>query len=622
VHDQALFFSTGTMSYLVLARKWRPLTFDQMVGQEFISRTLRNAIESGRVAHAFLFTGPRGVGKTSAARILAKSLNCEQGPTPDPCNRCVYCLEIMESRSLDVYEIDGASNTSVDDVRELRENVRYLPRPGKKRIYIIDEVHMLSKSAFNALLKTLEEPPDHVVFIFATTEPQKVPETIQSRCQRYDFRRIPASRIGERLREIAAVEGIEAGEASLAWIAKAADGSMRDALSLLDQMISYCGRRIPDEAVQEMLGLAGREVFFRISDAVLSQNPAGCIEALEEIYRAGCDLGPFYQDLVEHFRNLLVASLLEDPAPLLQMGDGEASDLKKQASKSTPEDLRRLLSLLIRAEKDVLKSSMPRVGLEATLVKMAHLSNLEPLPALLERVLKLEERPAPLVKSGPPLPPPAGTAGPGSRQRPASSGSKGSEAPGKTSSSAPVRPPKARPPAAEPSGTPAPKAKTEPPLAGPAATQTKGKDEAIRAILEAVSRERAGLAAQLEAVEQWDVTPARVTALCPRGSFLFEKLRHPEVRAWLEAVVKRCVGPSVAFDVRTLHPSQPEPVLAEDGQPGLPGIPRTPGGQSSSGPGSFPTEEEALNSPGVRNVQELFRGKVREIRSLSAAKEE
>lgn len=611
------------MSYLVLARKWRPLTFDQMVGQEFISRTLRNAVESGRVAHAFLFTGPRGVGKTSAARILAKSLNCEQGPTPDPCNRCVFCLEIMESRSLDVYEIDGASNTSVDDVRELRENVRYLPRPGKKRVYIIDEVHMLSKSAFNALLKTLEEPPDHVVFIFATTEPQKVPETIQSRCQRYDFRRIPANRIGERLREIAAVEGIEAGETSLAWIAKAADGSMRDALSLLDQMISYCGRKIPDEAVQELLGLAGREVFFRISDAVLNQNPAGCIEALEEIYRAGCDLGPFYQDLVEHFRNLLVASLLEDPARFLQMGDVEAADLKKQASKSTPEDLRRLLSLLIRAEKDVLKSSMPRVGLEATLVKMAHLSNLEPLPALLERVLKLEERSATPARGGPTLPTQAATAGPGSRQRPATrGGSRGPEAPGKSSSSAPVRPSKARPPAIEPSISPAPKAKTEPPLAKPTATQPKGKDEAIRAILEAVSRGRAGLAAQLEAVEQWDVTPSRVTALCPRGSFLFEKLRQPEIRGWLDKVVKQCLGPSVTFDVRTLDPSPPEPILAEDGQPGLPGIPRPPEGRDASGPGRFPTEEEALSSPGVRNVQELFRGKVREIRFLSSAKEE
>ena len=189
------------MSYLVLARKWRPRTFDKMVGQEFISRTLKNAVRTDHVAHAFLFSGSRGVGKTSAARILAKCLNCDKGPTPEPCNDCSSCREIDEGRSLDVYEIDGASNTSVDDIRELRENIKYLPRPGKRRVYIIDEVHMLSKSAFNALLKTLEEPPEHVVFIFATTEPHKVPATIQSRCQRFDFRRIPRAKILERLQE-------------------------------------------------------------------------------------------------------------------------------------------------------------------------------------------------------------------------------------------------------------------------------------------------------------------------------------------------------------------------------------------------------------------------------------
>lgn len=612
------------MSYLVLARKWRPLTFDQMVGQEFIARTLRNAIESGRVAHAFLFTGPRGVGKTSAARILAKSLNCEQGPTPEPCNRCGYCLEIMESRSLDVYEIDGASNTSVDDVRELRENVRYLPRPGKKRIYIIDEVHMLSKSAFNALLKTLEEPPEHVVFIFATTEPQKVPETIQSRCQRFDFRRIPVSRIGERLREISAAEGIEAGEAALAWIAKAADGSMRDALSLLDQMISYCGRKIPDEAVRELLGMVDREVFFRISDAVLGQNPAGCIEALDEIYRAGCDLVPFYQDLVEHFRNLLVASLLEDPGPFLQMGHGEAEDFKKQASKSSPEDLRRLLSLLIRAEKDVLRSSLPRIGLEATLVKMAHLANLEPLPELLDRVLKLEERSGVPPPRGGPAFTTAKGAGSGSRQKPAASGTKAPQTPGKASSalSEPGLPPEVRPSPAEPAGNTASKAGNSTQFVASTSTPPPlGKDQAIRAILEAVSQKRAGLAAQMEAVEHWEVTPSRVTALCPNGSFLYEKLRQPDVRQWLDGVVKQCVGPSVSFEVRTLNQALPEPARLVSGQSDLPGIARVPGSQGSSEPVKFPTQEEALNSPGVRNVQELFRGKIREIKLLTPDKE-
>jgi len=247
------------MSYLVLARKWRPRTFDKMVGQEFISRTLKNAVQTDHVAHAFLFSGSRGVGKTSAARILAKCLNCDKGPTPEPCNDCSSCREIDDGRSLDVYEIDGASNTSVDDIRELRENIKYLPRPGKRRVYIIDEVHMLSKSAFNALLKTLEEPPEHVVFIFATTEPHKVPETIQSRCQRFDFRRIPRAKILERLQVMAQEEGYEIDERALSAVAKAADGSMRDAQSLLDQIISYCGPSVPGEAVAEILGIAGVE---------------------------------------------------------------------------------------------------------------------------------------------------------------------------------------------------------------------------------------------------------------------------------------------------------------------------------------------------------------------------
>ena len=379
------------MSYLVLARKWRPRTFDKMVGQEFISRTLKNAVRTDHVAHAFLFSGSRGVGKTSAARILAKCLNCDKGPTPEPCNDCSSCKEIDDGRSLDVYEIDGASNTSVDDVRELRENIQYLPRPGKRRVYIIDEVHMLSKSAFNALLKTLEEPPEHVVFIFATTEPHKVPETIQSRCQRFDFRRIPRAKILERLQAMAKEEGYEIDERALSAVAKAADGSMRDAQSLLDQIISYCGPSVPDEAVAEILGIAGREYFYRISEAILGQDPGECIEALDEVYRSGYDINQFYQDLVEHFRSLLMARILPEPSSVLDMADGEIQELKKLAEQAGPEDLRRLVSILLKAEEDILRSSLPRMGLEITLIKMAHLGRLEPLEKILEKITSFEE---------------------------------------------------------------------------------------------------------------------------------------------------------------------------------------------------------------------------------------
>src|SRR5512140_1005150 len=237
------------LSYLVLARKWRPQTFRDLIGQEHVSQTLKNAIDSGRVAHAFLFTGGRGVGKTSAARILAKALNCEQGPAPEPCNACSACEEITAGNSVDVFEIDGASNTSVDDIRDLRETVKYLPSRCRYKIFIIDEVHMLSTSTFNALLKTLEEPPPHVKFIFATTEPHKVPITILSRCQRFDFKRIALPRIVARLRYIVDQEKVSVSDEALAVVARKGDGSMRDALSTLDQVLAFCGESVADADV-------------------------------------------------------------------------------------------------------------------------------------------------------------------------------------------------------------------------------------------------------------------------------------------------------------------------------------------------------------------------------------
>ena len=242
------------MSYQVLARKWRPQVFEDVVGQGHITRTLQNAITSGRLAHAFLFSGPRGVGKTTTARILAKALNCDQGPTPTPCGKCDSCIETAAGTAVDVVEIDGASNRGIEHIRELREAVKYAPVGGKYKVYVIDEVHMLTNEAFNALLKTLEEPPPHVIFIFATTEPQKIPATIHSRCQRYGFKRVAVHEIIERLRTIAAAERITISDLGLARIARAAEGSMRDSLSLLDQAVSYSGLEIKDEELQATLG--------------------------------------------------------------------------------------------------------------------------------------------------------------------------------------------------------------------------------------------------------------------------------------------------------------------------------------------------------------------------------
>jgi len=278
------------MEYLVLARKWRPQVFEDVLGQEHVGKTLKNAIRLGRVAHAYLFSGPRGVGKTSVARILAKALNCEKGPVEIPCNSCVNCREITEGSSMDVNEIDGASNRGIDEIRELRENVKFAPASSRYKIYIIDEVHMLTKEAFNALLKTLEEPPPHVIFVFATTETHKVPATILSRCQRFDFRRLSLRNITDNLRRIASMEGIRISDAGLTLIAEASEGSVRDAQSLFDQAISFAGTEIGDGEVEELLGTADRRFLFSLSEAVLARDAAACLRIIEEAYFAGLDM--------------------------------------------------------------------------------------------------------------------------------------------------------------------------------------------------------------------------------------------------------------------------------------------------------------------------------------------
>ncbi|HQB14150.1 MAG TPA: DNA polymerase III subunit gamma/tau, partial [Syntrophales bacterium] len=273
--------------YQVMARKWRPQGFEEVAGQDHVVRTLQNAVKLDRIAHAFIFSGPRGVGKTSIARILAKALNCERGPTPTPCQVCIHCREITDGIALDVHEIDGASNRGIDEVRELRENIKFLPASARFKVYIIDEVHMLTREAFNALLKTLEEPPPHIVFIFATTETHKIPATILSRCQCFDFRRISRKEIAVNLRKIATGEGIEISDRGVAWIAAAGDGSMRDAQSVFDQVVSYAGETVADEHIEELLGLTDRRFVVAVAAAVLARDGAQCLKLIDEAYYAG-----------------------------------------------------------------------------------------------------------------------------------------------------------------------------------------------------------------------------------------------------------------------------------------------------------------------------------------------
>lgn len=374
----------------MIARKWRPQTFEEVVGQPHVTRTLQNAIRLGRIAHSYLFTGARGVGKTSIARILAKALNCEKGPAPTPCNECSNCRETTQGNSVDVIEIDGASNRGIDSIRELRETVRYRPAKGRYKVYIIDEVHMLTSEAFNALLKTLEEPPPHVIFVFATTEPHKIPATILSRCQRFDFRRLALPQLIEHLKRIIAREGAEFSAGVVYAIAREADGSMRDAQSLLEQLLAFSGDGLPDEEILDILGVIDRQSVLRAGEAVLSGNPAGCLDLVEDLYRRGIDSRRFCQHLCDHFRNLLFIALTDARDGRLDLPEEEKEFLRAQVSRTTADSLHVYFQMLLRGEEEVRRSSMPKIALEMLLLRMAQLPKLESLDAVLDRIASIE----------------------------------------------------------------------------------------------------------------------------------------------------------------------------------------------------------------------------------------
>lgn len=364
------------MDYQVSARKYRPSTFDDVIGQPHVVQTLMNAVSTKRIAHAYLFSGTRGVGKTTVARILAKALNCEQGPTSHPCNTCENCREIVQGNSVDVIEIDGASNTSVDDVREIRENVKFTPLRGQFRVYIIDEVHMLSNSAFNALLKTLEEPPTHVVFIFATTEIHKIPATILSRCQHYNFRRIARTEIIERLRHVAAQDRLTLEEQSFVALARTSEGSMRDALSLLDQAVAYGGKTISHADLELLLGAVPQELVQELIRAIMAQDSPAALASLANLLDRGHDLRTFCAEVVEHIRNLLVAAVVPVTAELrglIETSEDDLNQLSMNAKELTPEQLQELLAIFLQAEDSLRFSSHPRFVMETAAVRATRL---------------------------------------------------------------------------------------------------------------------------------------------------------------------------------------------------------------------------------------------------------
>jgi DNA polymerase-3 subunit gamma/tau len=392
------------MSYLVLARKYRPQTFADLVGQEHVTRTLTNAIKLGRIAHGYLFTGTRGVGKTTVARIFAKSLNCEsaKGPTPEPCGTCRACKEIAASNSPDVFEIDAASNTSVDDVRELRENVKYLPSRGRYKVYIIDEVHMLSRSAFNALLKTLEEPPPHVVFVFATTEPHRIPDTVLSRTQQYEFKMIGLGEIAAYLKRLMASEQIAVADDVLLLVARKAAGSVRDGLSYMDQVLSY-GPDRPLTEIAEVLGVVDRQALLDISTAVLKADPTAALDVLERLNASNWDVKDLLADLLEHFRNLVVVKLARQPERLIDAGSAELAALAEQVKRVESETLEHLFNLLADAEEMILRSGQPRLALEMTVVRMAQGAKVTSLDRLVDQLIEWKSG-APTGGAVPPRP--------------------------------------------------------------------------------------------------------------------------------------------------------------------------------------------------------------------------
>ncbi len=563
------------MSYLVLARKWRPQSFADLVGQEHVSRTLGNAIRTDRVHHAFLFTGARGVGKTSAARIFAKALNCQQGPTETPCNSCPACQEITAGNSVDVLEIDGASNTGVDDVRELRESIRYLPSRARYKIFIIDEVHMLSINAFNALLKTLEEPPAHAKFIFATTEPHKIPVTILSRCQRFDFRKISLPQVLGRLREIVDREGIAISDRALALVARQGEGSMRDSLSALDQVLAFCGSEVRDEEIQTLFGQVDRRLLLDAVEGILQHDGRRALEVVRRVDHLGHSFRQFCRELVEGFRTLTLLKVVDDPSGLVDATAEELSEWAGLAADVGLEDLQRILTLLLKTEGELPGSSFPRLTLELALVRLAQMPPARDLASLIRKLEDLEGR--------------LGEAG----------GFSAAAMPAARESLPAAPPPR---PQAGPRSTPAP---IEPSAPAPAPAGEKG----WAGLVDKIRKVKPLLASVLEHGSLLPPDLPRLEIAFAAGSFYLEQLRDAEKLAQLEQLATDYFGEKVKLRISVLDEKQaaPPPLIEER--------------RAQEQNWQEQVRQDAIAHPKVKAVLEIFGGQVRQVKPLDPAQE-
>ncbi len=573
------------MSYQVFARKYRPQTFDDLVGQEHVTRTLKNAVEQNRLAHAYLFVGPRGIGKTSTARILAKALNCIHGPTVTPCGVCDTCKEITGGNSLDVLEIDGASNNGVEQVRELRDNVRYAPVKGKFKIYIIDEVHMLTSQAFNALLKTLEEPPEHVKFIFATTEPQKVLPTILSRCQRFDLHRIPANLIAQHLQYIAGEEKVTLEPAAAHAIARGADGGLRDAESMLDQLVAFCGETIAESDVLNIFGFTSEQTVAGFTEKILRGETAAALGLLDEQTAAGKEMMKLMSDLIAHLRDLLVYkvkpdSLAEEAAPDIQ------SSLGEEAALIETDRLLELIEQFADAEGRMKWAPNKKLHFEVAVIKAIQTLSQVTLSEVIDNLAALRS---------------------GSSAASISSSDKTPASPPK-SPAAPASASKTKPASVAEKKTAAPAPETPPAPAEPASDAPQDMAAVWRKAVQ-LSHTRRPLIRTWIDTAHYLGTEGRhlLLGFAPTEKTIMEGLSRPNNRSFLDAILKEITGRdwavkmSVSSDLTPAAPSTPSPE-----------IPKT---ETATKPKADDSVDAFKNDPLIQEALEIFKGEIKSVTS-------